>query len=133
MSVFSAGEIAYLQSQRIGRLATIGPDGLPHVVPLRYRYNAELDAIELGGHGMGTSRKYRDIAREGRAAFVVDDTTEHGPRGLEVRGRAEALPIGGTAIWPDVDDQFIRLWPARIAAWGIDGDPYAPRGRRAGK
>ena len=34
MSVFSAAEIEYLQSQRLGRLATSGPDGQPHVVPV---------------------------------------------------------------------------------------------------
>ena len=34
MSVFTAAEIAYLQSQRIGRIATVGPDGQPHVVPV---------------------------------------------------------------------------------------------------
>ncbi len=100
------------------------------MVPVRYRYNAELDAIELGGRGMGTSQKFRNVVRVGRAAVVVDDATERGPRGLEVRGRAEALTAGGSGIWPDADEQYIRLWPARIAVWGIDGDPYAPKGRQ---
>jgi Pyridoxamine 5'-phosphate oxidase len=34
MSVFGVAEIEYLQSQRLGRLATSGPDGQPHVVPV---------------------------------------------------------------------------------------------------
>jgi pyridoxamine 5'-phosphate oxidase family protein len=121
--------VAYLNSQRIGRLATIGADGMPHVVPVRYRYNAALDTIDLGGHGMGTSKKYRDVIQLGRAAFVVDDTDEHGPRGIEIRGQAQAVLSGGGAIWPGVDEEFIRLMPSRIASWGIDGDPYQPRGR----
>jgi hypothetical protein len=33
VSVFSHAEIDYLGSQRLGRLATVGPDGMPHVVP----------------------------------------------------------------------------------------------------
>jgi hypothetical protein len=33
MSAFSEAEIAYLQSNTMGRLATIGPDGVPHLVP----------------------------------------------------------------------------------------------------
>jgi nitroimidazol reductase NimA-like FMN-containing flavoprotein (pyridoxamine 5'-phosphate oxidase superfamily) len=39
MSSFTPDEIAYLQSQRLGRLATVGPDGQPHVVPVSFRYN----------------------------------------------------------------------------------------------
>ena len=48
MSVFSAGELAYLHGQRLGRLATVGPDGQPHVVPVGFRYNAEQDSIDIG-------------------------------------------------------------------------------------
>jgi pyridoxamine 5'-phosphate oxidase family protein len=33
VSVFTEAGIAYLQSQRLGRLATVGPDGRPHVGP----------------------------------------------------------------------------------------------------
>ncbi len=39
MSSFTAAEIAYLQSQRLGRLATADLDGQPHVVPVGFRYN----------------------------------------------------------------------------------------------
>jgi len=31
-SVFSPAEIEYLKSQRLCRIATVGPDGQPHVV-----------------------------------------------------------------------------------------------------
>ena len=130
MSVFTPAEIALLQSQRIGHLATVSARGEPHVVPVRYRYNPALDAVELGGHGMGTSKKYRDAAASPSAAFVVDDRSPAGaPRGVEIRGTAEALDTGGGAIWPDADPQFLRLHPRHVAAWGIDGNPYAPRGR----
>ncbi|HEX6797928.1 MAG TPA: PPOX class F420-dependent oxidoreductase [Ktedonobacterales bacterium] len=130
MSVFTPAEIAYLQGQRIGHLATVNARGEPHVVPVRYRYNPALDAVELGGRGMGTSKKYRDAASSPAVAFVVDDRGPSGaPRGIEVRGVAEALDSGGDAIWPDADPQFLRIRPRRIAAWGIESDPYAPRGR----
>jgi Pyridoxamine 5'-phosphate oxidase len=40
MSVFTAEERDYLVSGvRLGRLATVGPDGMPHVVPTAFRYN----------------------------------------------------------------------------------------------
>jgi pyridoxamine 5'-phosphate oxidase family protein len=37
VSVFSDAEIDYLGSQRLGRLATVGHDGMPHVVPVAFR------------------------------------------------------------------------------------------------
>ena len=33
MSVFTPAEVAYLESQRLARIATSGPDCQPHVVP----------------------------------------------------------------------------------------------------
>ncbi|MGN6812748.1 MAG: PPOX class F420-dependent oxidoreductase, partial [Thermomicrobiales bacterium] len=72
MSVFTPAEIAYLQSQRLGRLATVNAAGEPHVVPVGFRYNAELDTIDIGGHSIGRSKKFHDVQRDGRAAFVVD-------------------------------------------------------------
>ncbi len=128
MSVFTPAEIAYLTSQRVGRLATVSAAGDPHVVPLGYYYNPALDVIDIPGWGMGRSKKLRDVARTGRVAFVVDDSPGH-PRGIEVRGRAEALPTGGQDYRPNADPQMIRLHPAYIATWGIEGDPYRPIGR----
>lgn len=130
MSVFTPIEIAYLRSQRVGRLATVNARGEPHVVPVRYRYNPALDAVELGGRGMGASKKYHDAASRPAVAFVVDDRGPAGePRGIEIRGVAEALAAGGDAIWSDADPQFLRIHPRHIAAWGIESDPYAPWGR----
>ena len=52
MSVFTDQEIEYLAGQRLGRIATVGPDGQPHVVPTSFLYNAEHDAIDVGGMRM---------------------------------------------------------------------------------
>jgi pyridoxamine 5'-phosphate oxidase family protein len=40
MSVFTGKEREYLAVQRLGRIATVGPDGQPHVVPTSFRYDA---------------------------------------------------------------------------------------------
>ena len=37
MSAFTPEELAYLAGQRLGRLATVGPDGAPHVMPVSFR------------------------------------------------------------------------------------------------
>ena len=121
MSVFSAGELAYLHGQRLGRLATVGPDGQPHVVPVGFRYNAEQDSIDIGGHDFDRTKKYRDVARSGRAAVVIDDTAPPRiPRGVEVRGRAEALD----------DPPRIRIHPERVVSWGIESDTRGVRHAR---
>lgn len=130
MSKFTAGEIAYLKSQQLGRLATVNAKGEPHVVPVVFGYNTELDTIDIGGFGMGKSKKFRDTAQQKIVAFVVDDVTpERKPRGIEIRGRAEAFFNGGEHLRPGVDQEFIRVFPARIVSWGIDTDPYHPTGR----
>lgn len=116
MSPFTAAEREYLTADgvRLGRVATVGADGTPHVVPVGFTYNAELDTIEIGGHEIETSKKYRDASRRGRAAMVVDDVVSTDPwrvRGIEIRGSAETL----TEPRPR-----IRIHPERIVSWGIE-------------
>jgi len=131
MSVFTAAEREYLQSQRLGRLATVDATGALHVVPVGYRYNADHDSIDIGGGAFGQSKKYRDAARHGRVAFVVDDVpAPRQQRGVEVRGRVEAFTTGGEeAIRPGADPEFIRITAEHVASWGLDTSPFEPRGR----
>ena len=132
MSVFTPAEIEYLTSQRLGRLATVNAEGQPHVVPARFRYNPELDTIDVGGHGMGTSKKFRDAVSTGRVAFVVDDIPQpRQVRGIEIRGRAEAVMQGGEEIMKGFDAEFLRITPTYVASWGIDSGNFEPVGRVA--
>jgi pyridoxamine 5'-phosphate oxidase family protein len=122
VSAFTDGELAYLSGgQRLGRLATVGADGTPHVVPVGWSLDTELDAIEVTGRDFAATKKFRDVARHGRAALVVDDIASVDPwrvRGVEVRGRAEALTEPRPAI---------RIHPERIVSWGIDGPGRSSR------
>ena len=115
MSAFTADELSYLRGgRRLARLATVGADGTPHVVPVGWSYNADLDAIEIGGRDFARSKKFRDVKRSGRAAVVIDDLASIDPwrpRGIEVRGRAEAV---------EAPRPLIRIHPQRIVSWGID-------------
>jgi pyridoxamine 5'-phosphate oxidase family protein len=125
MSAFIPEELGYLagrdtQGPLLGRIATVGADGTPHVVPVGFSYNPETDTIDVRGYDFERTRKFRDVARSGRAALVADDVESVDPwrvRGIEVRGRAEAL----TEPRP-----MIRIHPERIVSWGI-----GPRGRYA--
>ncbi len=131
MSNFTAAEIAYFATQRLGRLATVNASGEPHVVPVSFRYNAELDTIDIGGHGIGKSKKFRDAGRQGKAAFVVDDVQPPWKaRGLEVRGLAEVHATGGQEVNADFDPELIRIHPKRIISWGIDSDDVFQSNRR---
>jgi PPOX class F420-dependent enzyme/OxyR family protein len=124
MSAFTDHEIEYLRSQRLGRLATVGSDSRPHVVPVGFHYNAELDTIDIGGHGgFSTRKKYRDVLANPHVAFVVDDNPSVQPwvvRGLEIRGEAAALEAGGKEIMPSFDDAMFRIRPARVRSWGVN-------------
>src|SRR3954452_21743868 len=98
MTDLTAAQVAYLASQRLGRIATTGADGKPHVVPTSFRYNADLGTIDIGGQHVPATKKYRDVQANPWAAIVVDDlvsTDPWTPRMLEIRGPAEAVPTGG--------------------------------------
>jgi pyridoxamine 5'-phosphate oxidase family protein len=124
VSNFTPAEVAYLQSQRLGRLATVGPDGQPHVVPVGFRYNPERDTIDIGGHDFAKRKKYRDVQHNPRVAFVVDDLASVSPwrpRMLEIRGTAEVLGSGGEQVIPGFDQEMFRIRPRRIVSIGIEG------------
>jgi len=132
MSNFTPTEIAYLQSQRLGRLATTGRDGQPHVVPVGFRYNPDQDAIDIGGHGFTSRKKYRDVLQNPRAAFVVDDIVSISPwvaRGIEIRGDVEIHKTGGAEIGPGFDPEIFRLRPRRVISWGLKGASFSATAR----
>jgi len=126
MSVFTGKELEYLAEQRLGRIATVGPDGQPHVVPTSFRYNAEHDAIDVGGMRMSRTKKLRDVEHTGRASIVVDDVLPPWqPRMIEVRGTAAVIPSGGKAFGERFEDTIVRIQPTRIIAIGIDAGDSA--------
>ena len=99
--VLSEAERAYLGSERIGRLATVGPTGFPHVMPVRYTLTEE-GALEFDADGI----KLRNLTREPRVAFVVDSM---GPRrGVAIQGTASVI-----------GPERARLEPQRTYSWGL--------------
>jgi PPOX class F420-dependent enzyme/OxyR family protein len=121
MSVFTKNELKYISEQRLGRLATVDLDGNPHVVPVGFRHNPETDTIEIGGHSISRTNKWRDAGRHPRVAFVVDDVLPPWrPRSIEILAEAELLESGGEEFGRGLDPQIIRLHPVKIIAWGID-------------
>jgi pyridoxamine 5'-phosphate oxidase family protein len=123
MSVFTNKELDYLQKQRLGRLATVDSSGDPHVVPVGFRYNSETDTIDIGGHGIAQSKKWRDVGRHPRVAFVIDDVLPPWqPRSIVIQANAELLESGGEKFPRGFDPQIMRLHLLKIIAWGIDAE-----------
>ena len=118
MSAFTDAEIEFVNSQRLGRVATVGADGMPHVMPVAVFYDPDAE--------------FRDAQRRPKAAVVIDDP---GPRILEVRGQAETHLDGGEDAGRRLGAPFrfapawIRVRPRRIVAVGINGGRFESSAR----
>ena len=115
MASFSAAELDYLLGEkRLGRLATVDAGGMPHVVPVGWRYNPEEGTIDVSGRHFAATQKFRNAKANPKAAFVVDDVLPPWrPRSVMVRGEAQAIeaPDGGA---------LIRITPEKVTSWGLD-------------
>jgi pyridoxamine 5'-phosphate oxidase family protein len=124
MAAFTERELAYLREQRLGRLATVRPDGTVQNNPVGFGYNEELGTIDIGGHGMASSRKFRNVAAGSKVAFVVDDIASVDPwrvRCLEIRGDAEAITEPADSAG-NLSGPIIRVRPRRIVSFNVDPD-----------
>jgi pyridoxamine 5'-phosphate oxidase family protein len=118
---FSDEQIAYMGSQRLGRLATVRKDGTVQNNPVGFRYNPELGTIDIGGRNMAASRKYRNVAEGSKVAFVIDDVPSVNPwrvRCLEIRGEAEAIEDPADSTAPTAGP-IIRIHPRRVLSFGL--------------
>ena len=127
-SIFTPAELAYLREQRLGRLATLGPDGGPQVRPVGFRVDPDTGTIDVPGLDNPSTQKWRNVLRDERVSLVVDDVVPQPwqPRALEIRGVAAALPdVLHAEAFPGVRPGVIRIHPRRIVVFGLD-DPDSP-------
>ena len=121
--MFSDAELAYLERQQTGRIATVSPAGQPDVAPVGFGFDGE--AFTIRGIAIERSLKYRNVARGAdRVAFVVDDyetADTSQPRGIKIHGRAEIVEDG--------DGEALRLDPERVWSWGVNAQMFQ-EGRR---
>ncbi len=132
MSIFNRNEINDRNDQLLGRFSTVEGNGQPHVVPVVFRRNPARDAIDIGGHALEKTAKFRYVQGHPRAAIVVDDlasTDPRRPRGIEIREIIETHRDGGERIVPGFVDAWMRLIPTRSVAWGLAHDPALPSKR----
>src|SRR5437879_13888097 len=100
-TAFTDAELEFLRSQRIGRFATVGPSGWPHVAPVMYTMNDD-GSLDFDVDGV----KLRNLVAEPRGAMVVDAM---GPkRGAALQGQVELIA-----------PERAPFKPVRKFAWGI--------------
>jgi PPOX class probable F420-dependent enzyme len=132
---------AFLQSARVGRLATSGSEGQPHLVPICFALEGGLLYTPIDGKPKRTPaeslRRIRNIRQNPRVAFLVDLYEEDWSRlgFVLVEGEAEILKEGEeferavrllrrkyrqyerVAIGGP-EGLIIRITPRRISSWG---------------
>ncbi|MFG1704499.1 pyridoxamine 5'-phosphate oxidase family protein [Nonomuraea sp. M3C6] len=106
---------AFLEGSRKLQLATINPDGMPHLVTMFYG----LDEGRIAFWTYGKAQKARNLARDPRVSCLVEAGDDYGElRGVLVYGKAErvddrdrVMAIGlmiARRMTPGVPDELLR-------------------------
>jgi len=76
----------FIESQKTVQLATLGPDGWPHVVPLWFAIDDAAIALET----FTKSQKVKNLQRDPRVTLLLEDGLVYEElRGVMIRSRAE--------------------------------------------
>ena len=118
---FTDDEVAYMRSQPLARLATVGTDGQPDVVPVGFEFDGSY--IYIGGRDPARTRKFLNI-QDGNAkvALVIDDLASRQPwtpRYLRIYGTAELVQRDGR-FGPG---PYMRIRPTLSWSYNLGGRP----------
>jgi pyridoxamine 5'-phosphate oxidase family protein len=119
--MFSDKEIAYLQSQRLARIATVSADGEPDVAPVGFTFDG--NRFLVGGIDLKRTLKYKNVVATGRAALVIDDFPSADPpqpRGIKIHGKSRLMQAEGYLG----AREYIEITPDRYWSWGIDAPAF---------
>lgn len=138
--MFQANERQYIETARVGRLATADDDGRPHAVPVCFALVDDHIVTPIDEKPQRVSpdalRRSRDISENPRVAVIVDHYTEDWSHlgWVQVRGTATRCPpteephSSGVRALRDKYDQYsdhaleerplIRITPGSVRSWG---------------
>jgi PPOX class probable F420-dependent enzyme len=129
--------LSFLAEQMVMQCATIGPRGLPHMVPLWF----VAEGLELVGWTYAKSQKARNLERDPRATIGIEDGVQyHELRGVmlecDVRLERDAERVEGCglrlferyagAVGPEIREMVanqapkrigLRFVPTRVVTW----------------
>jgi PPOX class F420-dependent enzyme/OxyR family protein len=122
---FTEQEIAYVQSQGLGRLATVGADGQPDVVPVAVEFDGTF--LWVGGSPEVTgTRKFRNVAAgNSRVSLVIDDMQCLDPFIARASG-STAMPSNSSSVWEWSARHLHAHHPGRL----VELEPRRRTGRR---
>jgi len=123
-------ETEFLKKNEVCRLATVGKDGQPHVVPVCYIFHrgAIYIATDYG------TKKYENVKRNPRVALVVDTYKPH--KAVVIQGRVEILERGPEFRevrelfyrkfkwarddpWEEGEAPILKVIPEKKTSWGL--------------
>jgi PPOX class probable F420-dependent enzyme len=143
--------ISRLRAARVGRLATLRPDGRPHVVPFVFALREEGErlfiywAVDRKPKRSSTIQRLRNIAANPHVELVVDAYDEDWERVWWVRASGSATQVTdpnertrGLAVLADKYRQYVEAPPegpvvvieiAEVAGWqaspGTSSTPFS--------
>ena len=116
--MFSEKEIAYIKSQRLGRLATVSSRMQPNVAPVGFDFDGE--HFYIGGLIQTKTLKYKNVfGGNTKVALVIDDLESINPwrpRGIKIFGVADIVERKGAFV----SGPHLRVKPTRHKGWGIE-------------
>jgi pyridoxamine 5'-phosphate oxidase family protein len=125
--MFTEKELAYIQSQRLARLATVSSDSQPDASPVGYRFDGQY--FYISGRRNTATRKYKNVeAGNTQVALVIDDLESVDPwkpRGIRVFGTADIVEREGRH-GPTMD---LRITPTVSWSWRIEEGPAFQDGK----
>ena len=127
---FTEEEVAYLTSQPLARIATVGADDQPDVAPVGFEFDGTY--FWVGGRAPEKTRKYLNVkAGHTKVALVVDDlvsTSPWTPRFLRVYGTGELVERAGQFG----SGAYLRITPDISWSWNLDGRPFGDDALQSG-
>ena len=116
--MFSEQELAFLQTQRVARIATVAPDGQPTVDAVGFSFDGT--HFYVGGHNIAATRKYKNVATGNRkVSLVIDELKSVQPwlaLGIRVHGEAEVAETQAQ-FGPGT---YLVITPKVTWSWGIE-------------
>ena len=116
--MFTPQEIAYINSQRLARLATVSKSMQPDVAPVAFRFDGE--TFFISGYDISKTFKYKNVkAGNPSVSLVIDDLASEQPwyaRGIKIHGKAEIVERNGRLA--------LAVHPQRLWSWGMEVDAF---------
>lgn len=128
---------AFLAAERTCRVATVGPDGAPHVTALWFGW----DGTYLWIYSITRAQRWADLQRDPRIAVVIDAGVDYLElQGVEISGTVQVVGevprtgepdaeladierqfarkyMGGGEMFHDGQHAWLRITPTKIASW----------------